>query len=145
MSGDMDSLIDTNVLVAILHARHKHSEKALGWLDQMGRRSVAICRVVQMGALRLLTKPAMMGEDVLSPSEFWLGWDTLQQDDRFVFVSEPKSFEPLWRDLTRSIPTGECAETDAYLASLALSLEMNLVTFDRGFSRFQKVDSQILI
>jgi len=70
----MALLVDVNVLVALMHARHRHSQRAIQWLatqDAVG--SIYICRVIQMGVLRLLTRKVVMQEDVLSPSEFWSG------------------------------------------------------------------------
>lgn len=140
----MASILDVNVLVALLHARHRHSQRAVRWLDEQGRGSVLICRVAQMGALRLLTQPAMMKEDVLSAADFWLGWEQLMEDERFVIVDEPEGFESLWRETTGSLRKGQCAETDSYFAALALSGGWTLVTFDRGFRRFPSIKAEIL-
>ncbi len=72
----MSALIDVNVLVALMHERHRHSRNAVAWLeDATERRAIAICRVVQMGTLRILTNPTIMKEDTLTATEFWRGWD----------------------------------------------------------------------
>lgn len=141
----MASLIDVNVLVALLHARHCHSAKAVEWLErQRDRGSVLLCRVVQMGGLRVLTQPAVMKEEVLSASEFWEGWAQLMEDERFLFVEEPSGLEQSWREVTRLLLKGKCAETDAYLAALALSGNWTFTTFDRAFQRFSGIDTEIL-
>src|SRR5688500_13635584 len=94
MLAVMAFLCDVNVLVALLHARHTHSARAIAWLNRQGEPgSVLICRVAQMGALRVLTNPLWLKEDVMSATEFWKGWDVLQGDDRFAMVSEPEELE----------------------------------------------------
>ncbi|NUN97307.1 MAG: PIN domain-containing protein [Candidatus Omnitrophica bacterium] len=140
----MASVLDVNVLVALLHARHHHSGEAIQWLERQAAGSVLICRVAQMGALRLLTQVAMMKEDVLSAAEFWEGWEQIMADERFAFTDEPEGFERVWRELTRPLPKGRCVETDAYFAAFARSGGWTLVTFDRGFERFSRTRSLIL-
>jgi predicted nucleic acid-binding protein len=87
----------------------------------------------------------MMKEEALSASEFWEGWEKLYKDDRFVFVTEPADFERVWKEMTSSLPKGQCAETDAYFAALAQSGGRTLVTFDRGFRRFPELRSEVLL
>jgi toxin-antitoxin system PIN domain toxin len=133
----MGALVDVNVLVALMHARHVHSGPAVNWLarrDEPG--AVAICRVSQMGALRILTHPSAMKEEVKTASEFWDGWQRLMDDDRFVLVGEPAGVENAWRSLTAGLPRGTSAETDCYLAAFAIAGNHSLVSFDRGLRRF---------
>ena len=141
----MASLVDVNVLLALLHARHQHHPRALAWLntcDSAG--AVKVCRVVQMGVLRLLTRTAVMREDVLSAAEFWEGWARLMDDDRLAWVQEPLDTEEAWRRVTSVLPKRQCAETDAYLAALARAGDWTLVTFDQGFRRFAGLRTEIL-
>ncbi len=138
-------ICDVNVLVALMHARHAHSERAVAWLE--GRQSpgsVLVCRIAQMGALRILTNPAWLKEEVLGPAEFWRGWDTLMGDDRFAMIGEPSDFEKVWRKVTAAIPKGRIAETDAYFAALAAAAGHAIVTFDRGFSGFKGIEVELL-
>ena len=83
----MACLPDVNVLFALLHPGHAHSETTREWFERdRPAADVAICRVVQMGALRLLTSPTVMGVDVQHPREFWSGWDRAMTDERLVEV-----------------------------------------------------------
>ncbi len=87
-------LADVNFLIALLHARHAHSPKAVAWLDQRDQSSsIALCRVAQMGVLRILTNPFWLKEEVLTAAAVWDGWDLLLSDRRFVQVSEPARLE----------------------------------------------------
>lgn len=141
----MPSLVDVNVLLAILHERHAFSAKAIAWLHEKDTTGeVQICRVVQMGVLRLLTRPSIMKDEVLSPTEFWEGWAKLMADDRFRMIEEPAELEAVWRDLTSELPRGQCAETDAYLASFAKSGGLKITTFDKGFQRYEGLDLELL-
>lgn len=133
----MGALVDVNVLVALMHARHVHSAAAVRWLaanDEPG--AVAICRVAQMGALRILTQATAMRDEVQSAAEFWEGWDQLIEDDRFAMVAEPAGLEAAWRSLTAALPKGKAAETDCYFAAFATAGNHSLVSFDQGLRRF---------
>lgn len=139
--GDLASLIDVNVVVALLHSRHVHTAQAIDWLNQVSSpKSIALNRVVQMGALRVLTNPRALREEVLTASEFWTGWTNLLTDDRFYNLPEPADLEMRWREITSQFSRGQMAETDAYLAAFAILGGHRLVTFDRGFGRFNELD-----
>ena len=140
----MGALVDVNVLVALMHARHVHSAPAVNWLaghEQPG--AVVICRVSQMGALRILTHPSAMKDEVKSASEFWDGWQRLMDDDRFALVGEPAGLENAWRALTAALPRGKPAETDCYLAAFAIAGNHSLVSFDRGLRQFASLNLMI--
>lgn len=137
----MGALVDVNVLVALMHARHVHSAPAVRWLarlDEPG--AVAVCRVAQMGVLRILTNPSVMKDEVKSASEFWDGWERLIEDERFALVGEPAGLQNAWRTLTAALPRGKPAETDCYLAAFAIAGRRSLVSFDRGLRRFAGLD-----
>ena len=139
----MGALVDVNVLVALMHARHVHSAASVNWLaghDDPG--AVVICRVSQMGALRILTHPSAMKDEVKSASEFWDGWQRLM-DERFALVSEPAGLQNAWRALTAALARGKSAETDCYLAAFAIAGNHSLVSFDRGLRRFASLNLAI--
>ena len=141
----MAYLADTNFLIALLHARHAHSERAVAWLashEESG--SLLLCRVAQMGALRILTNPAWLKEDVLPAAAIWDALDLLLSDSRFSQVQEPARLEEEWRLLTQPFAVGRCAETDSYFAAFARAGGYRLLTFDRGFRQFEGLDVEIL-
>jgi toxin-antitoxin system PIN domain toxin len=127
--------------VALMHARHVHSAAAVRWLAAHEERgAVAVCRVSQMGALRILTHPSAMKDEAKSAAEFWDGWERMMEDDRFELVDEPAGLDAAWRALTAALPRGKPAETDCYLAAFAIAGRMRLVSFDRGLRRFAGLD-----
>lgn len=141
----MAFLADVNFLVALLHARHTASRSANAWLDQQDEPAcVAVCRVAQMGALRVLTNPSWLGEDVLTIRRVWEGWDLLCADDRFWLAEEPPGLEHEWRTLTSDLARGRQLDTDTYLAAFALAGGYTFLTFDQGFGRYEALDALIL-
>ena len=80
-----------------------------------------------------------MREDFLSPAQFWKGWEVIESDNRFELVNEPYGLDESWRKVTAALPSGERAETDAFLAAMALAGGWSVATFDRGFRRFKDV------
>jgi len=141
----MASLCDVNVLVALLHARHVYSARAVAWLEKQDQQgSVLICRVAQMGALRILTNRQWLKEEVMSAAEFWRGWEVLLSDDRFTLIHEPDTLEMMWRKTTKPFPKGQIAGTDAYFAAFATAIGHRLVTFDRGFRQYSQLDVDLL-
>lgn len=141
-----DDLLDVNIVFALHHPRHVHSSAVHQWLGAKSRPgSLLVCRVVQMGVLRRLTQSGTMREDLITPSEFWLGWDRLMEDERFVQVEEPAGLEGSWRKICGDLSRGKIAETDAYLAAFALAGGYTLATFDKGFVRFDGLTTEILV
>jgi toxin-antitoxin system PIN domain toxin len=141
----MAYLADVNFLIALLHERHAASLRAAAWLDSEDEpRNILLCRVAQMGALRILTNPAWLKEDVLPARAVWDAWDLLLTDERFARVNEPSGLEPEWRRVTEELAAGQCAETDTYFAAFARAGGHRLLTFDRGFRRFEGLDVVIL-
>jgi toxin-antitoxin system PIN domain toxin len=138
-------LADTNFLIALLHARHAFSERAVAWVDALEEPgSILLCRVAQMGALRILTNPAWLKEDVLAAAAVWNAWDFLLTDNRFSQVQEPARLEEEWRLLTEACAVGRCVETDSYFAAFARAGGHRLLTFDRGFRQIEGLDVEIL-
>ena len=103
----MAKLLDVNLPVAILHAEHEFAPLAQRWLEtQTGYGSLLLCRVTQMGVLRLLTRRAMMRDRVLSGGEAWGYWRKLLSDDPFGWWSSRQALMTSGRD---SVPTSRRA------------------------------------
>ncbi len=140
----MAYLADVNFLVALLHEKHALSRRAVAWLDRLEEPgSLLLCRVAQMGVLRILTNSRWLKEDVQPARAVWDAWDLILTDDRFLRVEEPPRLEAEWRGLTRDLPPGKCAETDRYFAAFARAGGHRLLTFDRGFLDIEGVDVEL--
>ncbi len=59
-------LPDVNSWLALSVARHEHRQMASRWWLST-HEPAYFCRVTQMGLLRLLTNPKVMGPDILTP------------------------------------------------------------------------------
>ncbi len=128
-----------------MHDRHPHAGFAHKWFRQRtATDTFEVNRVVQMGALRVLTNRSAMQVEVLTPDDFWRLWDTLLTDTRVTFVAEPPNLDETWRALTLALPQGRKADTDTYLAAFAMASGASLVTFDKGFSRYEGLDLQLI-
>ena len=85
-----------------------------------------------------------MGPNVLTLPAAWREYEHLLARDEVVFLSEPNGLELRWRDYTQQRQSAPKLWTDAYLAAFALAHGLQLVTFDRGFSRYEGTDILIL-
>ena len=141
----MDALPDINVLVALSYGAHVHHAAALAWLDSVEEDGdVILCRLSQLGLLRLLNNPLAMGADVQSGFEAWKTWDALLGDQRFRFDDEAEGFELHFRALSASFAHHPKRWQDAYFGAFALAADAELVTFDTGFRSFVGLHHRIL-
>ena len=140
----MTYLPDVNVWVALAVAEHVHQNAARQWLDSVIDDDIAFCRVTQMGLLRLLTNPSAFGKDVLTASTAWKVFDLFAQDGRVVFAPEPAGLSSEWRAASENRAAGANFWTDAYLAAFAMTAEVAIVTFDRGFRDHRGVQVRLL-
>ena len=80
-------LVDVGVWLAAVWGRHAHYQAASDWLNQQAD-DLVFCRVTQMGLLRLLSNPAIMGDDSLDRSQAWRLFDQLRSDERVLWSDE---------------------------------------------------------
>jgi uncharacterized protein len=136
---------DINVWLALTYDRHVHHQKAYEWLDRLAPTAhLFFCRLTQLGLLRLLTAPAVMGPDqARSQRQAWGAYDRWLEDERVEFMDEPSELEGYFRRLTRSSNASPKDWADSYLAAFARSSRLTVVTFDRGFQN--KVEDLVLL
>jgi toxin-antitoxin system PIN domain toxin len=136
--------VDINVWIALCSDRHVHYGAAHAWFAKVGPACARFCRLTQLGFLRLLTNPQVMENDVKSQIGAWRVYDALCEDIRVGFVSEPHQIEGLFRTLTQSRQATATGWVDAYLAALAKTRGLTIVSFDRGFKNMAGIDALIL-
>jgi toxin-antitoxin system PIN domain toxin len=139
------ALCDVNVLLALVTDRHALHGLAARWAESVPAGEAVLCRLVQMGLLRLLNNPAVMREEVLKTASCWSVWHRLLEDERFRYVVE----EPLGLDVAfERFTTGRAFSpgvwTDAYLAAYAHAARLTLVTFDKAFRGFPGLICDVL-
>lgn len=138
------SLVDLNLLLALVVRHHVHHAEARQWLAALDPLEAGVCRVVHLGLIRLLSNRTIMGADVL-PAPRALGLvEELLRDERIEFIAEAPGVDNLLPALMiHPMPAGKLV-MDAYLAAFAIASSRRLVTFDKGFRQFRGLDLQLL-
>lgn len=141
----MTSIADANVLFPLLVQGHAAHEVAKGWWDKQEDGTVAICLVTRLAVLRLLTNRVAMNGAPVKPEEALGAWRRLSNDPRsFLIDTQPVDHESRFEALVASREPTPNLWADAWLAALAISLDCELTTFDRGFKSFRGLRLQLL-
>ena len=136
-------LIDINIWLALVFEAHQHHPRALRWFDLAEPGACIMCRVVQSGFLRLATNPSVFGDEAVTMSQAWMLYDALLADERIHYLLEPQGLEATWRSYTEGQTYSPKVWSDAYLAAFAKTAGFNLVSFDKGFRKFN--DLKVII
>jgi uncharacterized protein len=137
-------LVDINVWLAIAYDLHVHHEPAAAWFETIEAEQAFFCRLTQLGLLRLLTNSRVMGADTMSQSRAWQVYDKFLQDPRVSFFPEPEQVDANFRQLTRGSHASTNLWTDAYLAAVAKTGRLAIVSLDRAFSNIPGVEALVL-
>lgn len=140
----MPTLCDVNVLLALCYDGHVHHPQALTWLEGQDDFGVTLCRNTQLGLLRLLSNPVVMGQDACTLEQAWGVYDKILRDTRFEFITEPEGLEPFFRLYSSAGQVSPKLWQDAYLAAFARAAKLRLATFDRGFGNFKGLQLTLL-
>jgi toxin-antitoxin system PIN domain toxin len=122
-------LVDVGVWLAAIWARHAHHEVAAHWFDEQSE-ELLLCRLTQLGILRLVSNPTIMGDDVVSRTEAWRVVDQLRSDERVVWADEPPQLDGIFRALSARADTSHQLWTDDYLAAFAQAIDARLASLD---------------
>jgi len=141
----MICLPDVNLWIALTSNRHLHHALATPWLESLADTRIALCRITELGLLRLLTNRQVMGQDVLTPGQAWNVYAQWRMDPRVDFLLEPAGFGERWRELGDKVVGGPNAWTDAYLAAFAVVTDATIVTLDRKLSTLGAAKVQYLL
>jgi uncharacterized protein len=118
------TLLDGNVLVALMVGDHIHHDAAESWFEALGG-SFATCPITQGTLVRLLLRegqPADMAKDLLA---------ALMDDARHEFWPDQIPYS----DVSLKGVVGHRQVTDAYLAQLARVHDGRLASFDQGLAQ----------
>ncbi len=140
----MRFLADVNVIFPLLVSRHQQRDKAVEWFECTAAGDIVLCRLARLGTLRLLCTRQVMGPDVLQPKAALEALEVLEADERVVLLHEPDGLDAKLKTLVNACATTPNLWTDAYLAALASVAGLQLVSFDRGFSRFPGLELLLL-
>lgn len=128
----MRSLLDINVLIALVDPHHIHHRRAHGWWGASSDRSWASCPLTENGFVRILSDPGY-GGDPRSPVQL------IADLQDFIAMSDHQFWpdDISLRDLSVFDPDhilGPRQLTDIYLLALAVRNGGKLVTFDKRIS-----------
>lgn len=139
----MAYLCDINVLLALCVGQHQHHALTHHWVNERDNvESLIVCRVTQLGLLRLLNNPTVMGSQVCSGKAAWHIYDMLLGDERFVYRSEPAGLDAALRRISGPFRFSPKAWQDAYLAAFAAASGLVIASLDSGFSSYPNVPSE---
>ena len=117
----MTTLLDANVLVALIVSDHVHHDAAENWFAGVDD-PFATCPITQGSLVRLLIRGGQSAEDAHAVVT------ALTRNSRHEFWPDSVSFT----DFALRGVIGHRQVTDAYLAQLARANGGTLATFDRG-------------
>jgi uncharacterized protein len=127
------TLLDANVLIALVVVDHVHHDAATDWLSASDAR-FATCPITQGSLVRFLLRAgqsAAAAQDVVR---------AVDNADRHEFWSDSVSFA----DVAFGGVIGHRQVTDAYLAQLARSRDGRLATLDSGLAQLHSDISALI-
>jgi toxin-antitoxin system PIN domain toxin len=141
----MTCIADANVLFPLLVQGHVAHEVAQRWWEEQSDGAVHTCLPTRLAVLRLLTNRVAMNGVPITPDEALKAWRRLANDPRTVHLeAEPATHEVRFVALVSGRESTPNLWTDAWLAALALSLDYEMTTFDRGFKSFRGLRLRLL-
>jgi uncharacterized protein len=149
-------LLDINVWLALAVQEHPHHAAARQYWDgvqldmrmtpSVAPQKIYFCRTTMLGLVRLLCQPKVVGEGALTLDKAWAVYQNFRALSIIDLLAEPVGCDVQIQTLfstQAALPAR--LWTDAYLAALAQSSGMRLVTFDRDFERFNLPRCTVLV
>lgn len=138
------SLLDVNVWLASSWRNHESHERVSAWIQRQSG-GLGLCRVTQMGLLRLITVPAIAGADALTRRQAWQALDDLRRQPNVRWLDEPDDLDRVWRAISARDDHSHKLWTDDYLAAFAQVADLRLVTLERSFvKRYPSVSVEVI-
>jgi toxin-antitoxin system PIN domain toxin len=124
----MRTLLDVNVLIALLDDAHVFSRRANEWLDAKPRH-IATCPIVENGVVRILSAPAYSATHRASPGQVAGGLRAITEAvDHAFWPDDVSLLDEAAIDFSRL--HGHRQITDAYLLAMAVRHGGVLASFD---------------
>src|SRR5574337_407935 len=135
----MRSLLDVNVLLALLDCDHVDHEQARAWITQEIEQGWASCAITQNGFVRIISQQRYPSPVSPRHAIDLLARATHTQHHEFwpctVSVLDPKVISPSRVHSSKQV-------TDAYLLALAVANRGRFVTFDQSIALTTVSDAQ---
>ena len=139
------ALVDVNVLLPLLLPQHSAHKSAAAWFREQPAGRLRYALPVQLGVLRLLSQPKVMGDGVLSPEVALATWAALVAGTGLqeLHASQPGHSTQFLVAVAGREATPNLW-TDPWLAALAQTRGCEMVTFDKGFRSFPGLTLKLL-
>ena len=125
----MRTLLDVNVLIALLDSDHASHDSAMNWFAKHAREGWASSPITQNGCIRIMSNPGYPNPLPVHAVIEHLA-DACQQDIHEFWPDDVSLLDSDVVDSTRI--HGPRQLTDIYLLALAVQHKGRLVTFDTG-------------
>lgn len=130
----MRSLLDINVVIALLDPDHLFHHRAHTWWGRSGGEGWASCPITENGVVRIMSNRSYNPKRSLSPNDAAAILRTFTERTDHQFWQDTVSIlDPTFVDSTRLL--GPKQVTDTYLLALASINMGRLVTFDESIYR----------
>ena len=133
-------LPDVNVWLAISVPDHPHHARARRYWHEEAADRIWFCRITCLGYVRLSTTPAAMQGSPLTVPQAWNAYRAFCRLPEVAFAPEPPGCETLLESWAADGAFSARQWTDAYLAAFARVSAFRVVSFDRDFARFERLD-----
>ena len=134
-------LLDINVWLALVDENHTHHVRARRYWEEESAPQIAFTRVTMLGFVRLLTHSKVMQGNPFTPAQAWNAYRAFRQLPEIVWLGDlDEDAQATDAVMVRWIGDSGFSTlhwTDSYLAALAETYGCRLVSFDRGFERYQ--------
>lgn len=134
------SLLDTNVLIALLWPSHQDHETAFRWFAANRSKGWATCPITEAGFVRIVSNLAF-SRDAVSPREAagLLAANASAGDHVFWAADRPFAEATAFAETRLA---GHRQVTDAYLLGLAVAHGGRVATMDRGLTALTREGSE---
>jgi uncharacterized protein len=131
---------DVNVWIALTAEEHPFHQRADVYWRKEADRSLWFCRTTAMGLVRVTSQRHTFGGDPMTPSEAWENYSRWRARPEVDLLSEPAGIEAVMEDWCHKGLSTARNWTDLYLAAFAVVAGLRLVTFDRDFKNFSRLN-----
>ena len=127
----MRSLLDVNVLIALLDSDHPFNGKMHRWWTDESPNGWASCPITENGVIRIMSNPNYRAVHPLNPNQIVEKLDAFAATTDHEFWPDDLSLRDE-KIFERSLLTNSQQITDKYLLALAIKRGGRLVTLDAG-------------
>jgi toxin-antitoxin system PIN domain toxin len=127
----MRSILDVNVVIALLDPDHAFHERAHEWWTANNKRGWASCPITENGVVRIMSNPGYSAKMRFTPGDLITRLQTFATETNHEFWPDDVSLRDGTVFATSRIH-GSRQVTDLYLLALASKHKARLATFDRA-------------